>query len=40
MKVDVLGLMSFLWRIDESEVAKILRRRMASVSERVVELEA
>ena len=37
---DVLGLVSFLWGIDESEVAKILRRRMASVSERVTELGA
>ncbi len=37
---DVLGLVSFLWGIDESEVAKILRRRMGSVSERVAELGA
>ena len=40
MEVDVLGLVSFLWRIDESEGAKILRRRMDSVSERVAEFEA
>jgi hypothetical protein len=31
---------SFLWGIDEGEVAKILRRRMGSVSERVAELGA
>ena len=37
---DVLGLVSFLWGIDESEVAKILRRRMNWVSERVAELGA
>jgi hypothetical protein len=40
MEVDVLGLVAFLWRIDESEVAKILRQRMDSVSERVAEFEA
>ena len=37
---DVLGLVSFLWGIDESEVAKILGRCMGSVSERVAELGA
>jgi hypothetical protein len=37
---DVLGLVSFLWGIDEGEVAKILRRRMGAVSERVAELGA
>jgi hypothetical protein len=37
---DVLGLVSFLWGIDESEVAKILQARMGSVSERVAELGA
>lgn len=37
---DVLGLVSFLWGIDESEVAKIVRRHMDSVSERVAELGA
>jgi hypothetical protein len=37
---DVLGLVSFLWGIEESEVAKILGRRMDCVSERVAELGA
>jgi len=36
----VLGLVSFLWGIDEGEVAKILQARMGSVSERVAELKA
>ncbi len=36
----MLGLGSFLWGIDESEVAKILQARMDSVSERVAELGA
>jgi hypothetical protein len=37
---DVLGLVSFLWGIYESEVAKILQARMGSISERVAELGA
>ena len=40
MEVEVLGLVPLLWRIDESEVAKILQARMDSVSKRVAELEA
>ena len=35
---DVLGLVSFLWGIDESKVAKTLQGRMGAVSERCAEL--
>ncbi len=35
----VLNLVPFLWGIDESEAAKVLRRRVDSVSERVAVLE-